>query len=76
MVLEEIRVAVQSGRTQVILTTHSPYFLNLLPLQPGDVPDTFADVKDLVSDTGYHPNTSVPEGVARFVAWYRDFYRV
>ena len=50
--------------------------MKLLPLQPGDVPDTFADVKDLVSDTGYHPNTSVPEGIARFVAWYRDFYRV
>ncbi len=50
--------------------------MNLLPLQPGDVPDTYADVTDLVADTGYHPNTSVPEGVARFVSWYRDFYRV
>ena len=50
--------------------------MNLLPLQPGDVPDTYADVSDLVADTGYHPSTPVAEGVARFVAWYRDFYRV
>lgn len=50
--------------------------MNLLPLQPGDVPDTYADVKDLVEDTGYHPNTSVTEGIERFVAWYRDFYKV
>ena len=51
--------------------------MNLLPLQPGDVPDTYADVgRELVRDTGYHPNTSVADGVARFVAWYRDFYRV
>ena len=50
--------------------------MNLLPLQPGDVPDTYADVSDLVADTGYLPNTPVAEGVAKFVAWYRDFYRV
>ena len=50
--------------------------LNLLPLQPGDVPDTYADVSDLVRDTGYRPSTPVAEGVARFVAWYREFYRV
>ncbi len=50
--------------------------MNLLPLQPGDVPDTYAEVSDLVEDTGYRPNTSVAEGVARFVAWYRDFYGV
>jgi UDP-glucuronate 4-epimerase len=50
--------------------------MNLLPLQPGDVPDTYADVADLARDTGYHPATPVAEGVARFVAWYRDFYRV
>jgi UDP-glucuronate 4-epimerase len=50
--------------------------MNLLPLQPGDVPDTYADVADLVRDTGYCPATPVSEGVARFVAWYRDFYGV
>ncbi|MEY6433046.1 NAD-dependent epimerase [Thioalkalicoccus limnaeus] len=48
----------------------------LLPLQPGDVPDTYADVADLVADTGYRPSTPVAVGVERFVAWYRDYYRV
>jgi len=50
--------------------------LNLLPLQPGDVPDTYADVSDLVNDVGYKPNTSVEEGIAKFVDWYREFYKV
>ena len=49
---------------------------NLLPLQPGDVPDTYADVTDLVRDTGYKPDTSLEEGVRKFVEWYRDFYGV
>ena len=49
---------------------------NLLPLQPGDVPDTYADVTDLVRDTGYQPDTPVEEGVARFVDWYLDYYDV
>ncbi len=49
---------------------------NLLPLQPGDVPDTRADVEELIRDTGYSPNTPIEVGVARFVSWYRDFYRV
>ena len=49
---------------------------NLLPLQPGDVPDTFADIEELTRDTGYAPRTTVEEGVARFIAWYRDYYRV
>jgi UDP-glucuronate 4-epimerase len=48
---------------------------NLLPLQPGDVPDTYADVADLVRDVDYRPATSVEDGVGRFVAWYREFYR-
>lgn len=46
----------------------------LLPLQPGDVPDTFADVSELVKQVGYKPATPVKEGVAKFVAWYREFY--
>ncbi|QIK38243.1 NAD-dependent epimerase [Caldichromatium japonicum] len=50
--------------------------IELLPLQPGDVPDTFADVTDLMRDTGYRPQTPVSVGVARFVEWYRDFYGV
>jgi len=49
---------------------------NLLPLQPGDVPDTYADVEDLVRDIDYKPSTSVEDGVARFVDWYRAYYRV
>ncbi|WP_017925880.1 NAD-dependent epimerase [Thioalkalivibrio sp. HL-Eb18] len=48
---------------------------NLLPLQPGDVPDTYADVEALRTDTGYEPTTSVEEGVARFVDWYLGYYR-
>jgi UDP-glucuronate 4-epimerase len=50
--------------------------MNLLPLQQGDVPDTYADVADLVDDTGYKPSTEVEDGVARFVEWYRDYYPV
>jgi len=48
---------------------------NLLPMQAGDVPDTFADVDDLVRDVGYKPATPVEEGVRKFVAWYVDYYR-
>lgn len=48
----------------------------LLPLQPGDVPDTAADVSALMRDTGYSPDTPVEVGIERFVAWYRDFYAV
>ncbi len=50
--------------------------MNLLPLQPGDVPDTWADTAALEAETGYAPSTPVEEGVERFVAWYRDYYRV
>jgi UDP-glucuronate 4-epimerase len=50
--------------------------MNLRPMQPGDVPATRADVADLARDFGYRPRTSVEEGVARFVDWYRDYYRV
>jgi UDP-glucuronate 4-epimerase len=46
----------------------------LLPLQAGDVPDTYADVEDLVRDTGYKPDTAVETGVANFVDWYRSYY--
>lgn len=48
---------------------------NLLPLQPGDVPDTYADVSDLVSNFGYKPNTLLEIGVRNFVEWYEKFYR-
>jgi UDP-glucuronate 4-epimerase len=49
--------------------------MNMLPMQPGDVPATFADVKDLEQEFGFKPATSIEEGVSRFVAWYRGFYR-
>jgi UDP-glucuronate 4-epimerase len=48
----------------------------LLPLQPGDVPDTCADVTELAADTGYAPSTPIEHGVARFVEWYRAYYGV
>lgn len=48
----------------------------LLPMQPGDVPATWADVSDLSRDTGYAPSTPIEVGVPRFVAWYREFYGV
>ena len=48
----------------------------LLPLQLGDVPDTYANVEELSRDTGYKPDTGIEVGVARFVAWYRDYYQV
>jgi len=47
---------------------------NMLPLQPGDVPDTWADVEDLVHDVGYRPATPVEEGVKKFVDWYLEYY--
>ena len=49
---------------------------NLLPLQLGDVPDTWADVEDLVADVGYRPSTPVEQGVRSFVDWYLDYYQV
>ena len=49
---------------------------NLLPLQPGDVPDAYADVEALVTDVGYKPNTSIEQGIERFVSWYRDYYQI
>ena len=48
--------------------------LNMLPLQAGDVPATYADVEDLARDTGYRPATTVEEGVRRFVEWYLEYY--
>jgi UDP-glucuronate 4-epimerase len=50
--------------------------LNMLPLQPGDVPDTYADVDDLVKDIDYSPSTSIEEGISRFADWYRDYYEL
>jgi UDP-glucuronate 4-epimerase len=49
---------------------------NLLPLQKGDVPDTYAEVEALMKNVGYQPNTPIEEGIARFVEWYRSYYQV
>lgn len=48
----------------------------LLPLQPGDVPDTHADITELARDTGYAPDTPVEEGIRHFLTWYRNYFRV
>ena len=50
--------------------------MNMLPMQPGDVPATDADVSRLSDWVGFKPQTQVEDGIARFVAWYRDYYRV
>ena len=49
---------------------------NLLPLQAGDVPDTYADVSDLVRDVNYKPDTTVEQGISNFVEWYREYYKI
>ena len=49
---------------------------NLLPMQPGDVPETFADVTELTQDVGFRPDTTLETGLARFVEWYRSYYGV
>lgn len=48
--------------------------MNLLPLQAGDVPATYADVDDLERDVGFKPATSILEGIPKFVEWYKDYY--
>jgi UDP-glucuronate 4-epimerase len=48
--------------------------MNMMPIQPGDVPATWADVDDLVKDTGYKPGTGIQDGVNAFVKWYREYY--
>ena len=50
--------------------------LEMLPMQQGDVPATYADITDLARDTGFQPATPIETGVERFVAWYKEFYRV
>jgi UDP-glucuronate 4-epimerase len=47
---------------------------NLLPMQPGDVPATYANIDDLIRDVGFRPQTSIEDGVAKFVEWYRGYY--
>jgi UDP-glucuronate 4-epimerase len=45
-----------------------------LPMQPGDVIETYADTRDLEREIGFRPKTSIEEGIRRFVAWYRDYH--
>jgi UDP-glucuronate 4-epimerase len=47
-----------------------------LPMQPGDVPATYADIQDLARDVGFRPETPIETGIERFVGWYREFYKV
>ena len=49
---------------------------NMLPIQPGDVPSTYADVEDLMRDVGFRPDTSIEVGIKRFVTWYRNYYNL
>lgn len=49
---------------------------NLLPMQPGDVPSTYADVDDLIRDVGFKPSTPIEKGIQKFVEWYKEYYRV
>ena len=49
--------------------------MNMLPMQPGDVPETYADIDDLADDVGFRPETTIEEGIAGFVEWYKEYYR-
>ncbi len=51
-------------------------FIEYLPMQPGDVRATYADVSDLVHDLGYKPNTTIQEGVKSFITWYKEYYKI
>ena len=53
-----------------------PAIRDMLPMQPGDVIETFADIGDLIRDVGFTPQTSIEDGIAGFVAWYREHYKV
>ena len=53
-----------------------PANMNMLPMQPGDVPKTYADIENLVRDVGYKPNTPIEVGVKKFVDWYRDYNNI
>jgi UDP-glucuronate 4-epimerase len=57
-------------------TLEKKAIINFLPLQPGDVPDTFANINNLKEKFDYKPNTPVLEGIRCFVKWYRDYYKI
>jgi UDP-glucuronate 4-epimerase len=49
--------------------------VELMPIQPGDVPETCADIDDLTREVGFRPSTTIEDGVQKFVAWYRQYHR-
>lgn len=49
---------------------------NMMPIQPGDVPKTHADVSNLIDEINYNPNTPIKEGIEKFVEWYKDYYKI
>ena len=53
-----------------------PAITEMLPMQPGDVEATYADVSDLERDIGFRPATAIADGIARFARWYRDYHRI
>jgi UDP-glucuronate 4-epimerase len=50
--------------------------MNMLPIQPGDVPATYADIDDLMRDVGFKPATPIEDGIKHFLKWYREYYKV
>ena len=50
--------------------------IQMLPMQAGDVPDTFADVEDLIADFNYTPKTTIEDGIEAFVTWYKSYFNV
>ena len=49
---------------------------NLLPMQPGDVPITFADIDELTESINFKPSTSIEVGISKFVNWFKDYYKI
>ena len=49
---------------------------NFMPIQPGDVPETYADVDDLINAAGFKPQTSIEDGISKFINWYKDYYKI
>ena len=61
---------------EIEINLNKKAILNFMPIQPGDVPKTFADVTDLIKDLNYEPQISIKFGVKQFVDWYNDFYKI